>query len=98
MFQSSFPAAFSCRKPVNQPAEMTLERAVSLLSHDNEDTLLSAAGHIRDECFGRDDVKKRVCLLVSNVSKSFKNRIYRWISTESRLCPHETCRKTQMSI
>lgn len=63
MIQSSFIAAFSCRKPVSQPPAMTLERAVILLSQDNEDTLISAASYIRDECFGHDDVKKRVSVL-----------------------------------
>lgn len=98
MIQCLFVAAFSCRKPVNQPLEMTLERAVSLLSQENEDTLISAASFIRDECYGHDDVKKRVCLLVFTVLKSSKNRIYWWISIESKFCPHERCRKSEMSL
>lgn len=39
---------------------MTVERAVSLLSNADEDTLLRAAGHIQTCCFRSADTKKTV--------------------------------------
>lgn len=39
---------------------MTLERAVSLLASQDEDTLLCAAGHLQTQCFWSADAKKSV--------------------------------------
>lgn len=64
LFFFSFMAAFSHRKSENKPPEMTLERAVNLLTQDNEDTLICAASHIQNQCFRSDDAKKIVCLFV----------------------------------
>ncbi|XP_074481371.1 plakophilin-2 [Sebastes fasciatus] len=47
----------------NKPPEMTLERAVNLLTQDNEDTLISAASHIQNQCFKSADAKKMVYYL-----------------------------------
>lgn len=55
-----FFAVFSRRKWEKQQPEMTLERAVSLLSNGDEDTLLRAAGHIQTCCFRSADTKKTV--------------------------------------
>ncbi|XP_019732630.1 plakophilin-2 [Hippocampus comes] len=46
-----------------KPPEMTLERAVNLLSQENEDTLISAAGHIQSQCFKSADARKMVFFL-----------------------------------
>ncbi|XP_054480645.1 plakophilin-2 [Anoplopoma fimbria] len=43
--------------------EMTLERAVNLLTHDNEDTLISAASHVQNQCHKSADAKKMVYYL-----------------------------------
>eukprot|EP00066_Takifugu_rubripes_P022491 XP_011611757.1 PREDICTED: plakophilin-2 [Takifugu rubripes] len=50
-------------KEVGESAEMTVERAVSLLSNGDEDTLLRAAGHIQTCCFRSADTKKTVYFL-----------------------------------
>lgn len=55
-----FFAVFAHRKWENQQPEMTLERAVSLLSNGEEDVLLRAAGHIQTCCFRSADAKKTV--------------------------------------
>ncbi|XP_034381661.1 plakophilin-2 isoform X1 [Cyclopterus lumpus] len=47
----------------NKPPEMTLERAVNLLTQDNEDTLSSAASHIQSQCLKSADAKKMVYYL-----------------------------------
>ncbi|CAN9508455.1 unnamed protein product [Ophioblennius macclurei] len=47
-------------KSENKPPEMTLERAVSLLTQDNEDTLINAAGFIQSQCFLGAEAKKMV--------------------------------------
>lgn len=47
-----------------RPPEMTLERAVNLLSQeDNEETLISAAGHIQNQCFKSAEARKMVYYL-----------------------------------
>lgn len=51
----------SHRKWESKPSEMTVERAVSLLSIGDEDALLSAAGHIQTRCFKSADAKRNVC-------------------------------------
>lgn len=43
---------------------MTVERAVNLLTQENEDTVVSAASHIQNQCCRRDDAKKIVCLFI----------------------------------
>ncbi|KAK9525671.1 hypothetical protein VZT92_016356 [Zoarces viviparus] len=45
------------------PPEMALERAVNLLTQDDEDTLISAAGHIQSQCLKSADAKKMVYYL-----------------------------------
>ncbi|XP_040030249.2 plakophilin-2 [Gasterosteus aculeatus] len=47
----------------NKPAEMTLERAVNLLTQDDEDTLISAASNIQSHCLKSTDAKKMVYYL-----------------------------------
>ncbi|KAL6116842.1 pkp2 [Pungitius sinensis] len=47
----------------DKPAEMTLERAVNLLTLDDEDTLISAASNIQSHCLKSDDAKKMVYYL-----------------------------------
>ncbi|XP_008336066.2 plakophilin-1-like [Cynoglossus semilaevis] len=42
---------------------MTLERAVNLLTQDNEETLVCAAGHIQNQCFKSIEAKKMVYYL-----------------------------------
>ncbi|XP_061662941.1 plakophilin-2 [Syngnathoides biaculeatus] len=46
-----------------KPPEMTLERAVNLLSHQNEDTLINAAALIQSQCFKSADARKMVYFL-----------------------------------
>ncbi|KAK5849323.1 hypothetical protein PBY51_008973 [Eleginops maclovinus] len=47
-----------------KPPEMTLERAVNLLSQeDNEETLIRAAGHIQSQCFKSAEARKMVYYL-----------------------------------
>lgn len=41
---------------------MTLERAVNLLSQDDEDMLISAASYIQSQSFRSADAKKTVCM------------------------------------
>lgn len=41
---------------------MTLERAVSLLTTNDEETLIDAANRIQSLCFLGEDAKKTVCL------------------------------------
>ncbi|KAI3366778.1 hypothetical protein L3Q82_009438, partial [Scortum barcoo] len=62
-FFSPFVADFSHRKPENKPPEMTLERAVNLLTQDNEETLICAASHIQNQCFKSADAKRMVYYL-----------------------------------
>ncbi|XP_032361714.1 plakophilin-2 [Etheostoma spectabile] len=50
-------------KSENKPPEMTLERAVNLLTQDNEEMLICAASHIQNKCFKSGDAKKRVYYL-----------------------------------
>ncbi|GAA6228207.1 plakophilin-2 isoform X1 [Lates japonicus] len=50
-------------KSENKPPEMTLERAVSLLSQDDEETLICAASHIQNQCFKSTDAKRMVYYL-----------------------------------
>ncbi|XP_022605219.1 plakophilin-2 [Seriola dumerili] len=50
-------------KSENKPPEMTLERAVNLLTQDNEETLICAASHIQSQCFNSADAKKMVYYL-----------------------------------
>nr|XP_046234830.1 plakophilin-2 isoform X2 [Scatophagus argus] len=50
-------------KSENKPPEMTLERAVNLLTHDNEETLICAASNIQNHCFRSDDARKTVYYL-----------------------------------
>uniref|UniRef100_A0A3Q3VML0 Plakophilin 2 n=1 Tax=Mola mola TaxID=94237 RepID=A0A3Q3VML0_MOLML len=49
--------------PGASPPEMTLERAMSLLSLDDEDTLVRAACHIQNQCLKSADAKKIVYYL-----------------------------------
>uniref|UniRef100_A0A673C214 Plakophilin 2 n=1 Tax=Sphaeramia orbicularis TaxID=375764 RepID=A0A673C214_9TELE len=56
-------AVFLHRKSENKPPEMTLERAVSLLSQDNEDMLITALSYIQNQCFKSADAKKMVYYL-----------------------------------
>ncbi|XP_030632359.1 plakophilin-2 [Chanos chanos] len=44
-------------------SEMTLERAVNLLTHDNEDTQASSARFIQTQCFSSADAKKMMFYL-----------------------------------
>ncbi|XP_061618794.1 plakophilin-2 isoform X2 [Phyllopteryx taeniolatus] len=46
-----------------KPPEMTLERAVNLLSQENEYTLISAAALIQSQCFKSADARKTVYFL-----------------------------------
>lgn len=55
---------FLHRKSDNKVPEMTLERAVNLLTQDNEETLVCAAGHIQNQCFKSIEAKKMVCCTV----------------------------------
>ncbi|XP_042367292.1 plakophilin-2 isoform X2 [Plectropomus leopardus] len=50
-------------KSESKPPEMTLERAVNLLTQDNEETLICAASHIQNQCFKSADAKKMVYYL-----------------------------------
>uniref|UniRef100_A0A8C9YK04 Plakophilin 2 n=1 Tax=Sander lucioperca TaxID=283035 RepID=A0A8C9YK04_SANLU len=50
-------------KSENKPPEMTLERAVNLLTQDNEEMLICAASHIQNQCFKSGDAKKMVYYL-----------------------------------
>ncbi|XP_061570902.1 plakophilin-2 isoform X2 [Cololabis saira] len=50
-------------KSDRKPPEMTLERAVTLLTQDNEEMLIRAATCIQSQCFQRADAKKRVFYL-----------------------------------
>ncbi|CAL1568776.1 unnamed protein product [Knipowitschia caucasica] len=47
----------------NRAPEMTIERAVSLLSQSNEETLVLAASFIQNQCFKSEDAKKMVYYL-----------------------------------
>ncbi|XP_059181778.1 plakophilin-2 [Centropristis striata] len=49
--------------PENKPPEMTLERAVNLLSQENEETLISAATYIQNQCFKSAEAKKMMYYL-----------------------------------
>lgn len=49
------------RKLESKAPELTLERAVNLLTQDNEDTLICAASLIQNQCFNSADAKKMVC-------------------------------------
>ncbi|KAG7496128.1 plakophilin-2 [Solea senegalensis] len=50
-------------KSENKLPEMTLERAVSLLTQEDEETLLYAASHIQNQCFKSTEAKKMVYYL-----------------------------------
>lgn len=50
-------------KSESKPPEMTLERAVNLLTQDNEETLISAASFIQNQCFLSADAKRMVYYL-----------------------------------
>ncbi|XP_058481203.1 plakophilin-2 [Solea solea] len=50
-------------KSENKLPEMTLERAVSLLTQEDEETLLHAASHIQNQCFKSTEAKKMVYYL-----------------------------------
>ncbi|XP_033845716.1 plakophilin-2 isoform X1 [Periophthalmus magnuspinnatus] len=50
-------------KSENRAPEMTIERAVSLLSQDNEETLLCAVSFIQNQCFKSADAKKMIYYL-----------------------------------
>ncbi|XP_071358648.1 plakophilin-2 [Trachinotus anak] len=50
-------------KSESKPPEMTLERAVNLLTQNNEETLICAASHIQNQCFKSADAKKMVYYL-----------------------------------
>lgn len=39
---------------------MTMERAINLLSQDSEETLVSAARYIQNQCLQSNDARKRV--------------------------------------
>lgn len=69
----------SHRKAENKPPEMTLERAVNLLTQDNEETLICAASYIQNQCFRSDYAKKMVCLIICSLWDHFvaiQNRIF----------------------
>uniref|UniRef100_A0A667WSY9 Plakophilin 2 n=1 Tax=Myripristis murdjan TaxID=586833 RepID=A0A667WSY9_9TELE len=51
------------RKLESKAPELTLERAVNLLTQDNEDTLICAASLIQNQCFNSADAKKMVFYL-----------------------------------
>nr|XP_057934261.1 plakophilin-2 isoform X2 [Doryrhamphus excisus] len=46
-----------------KPPEMTLERAVNLLTQQNEDTLIRAAAHIQSQCLKSADARRMVYYL-----------------------------------
>lgn len=70
-FSHLWPSSFSShRKQENKPPEMTLERAVNLLTQDNEETLICAASHIQNQCFKSADAKK-----MASVSHHFPFKI-----------------------
>ncbi|XP_034719175.1 plakophilin-2 isoform X1 [Etheostoma cragini] len=50
-------------KSENKPPEMTLERAVNLLTQDNEEMLICATSHIQNQCFMSGNAKKMVYYL-----------------------------------
>ncbi|XP_008281155.1 plakophilin-2 [Stegastes partitus] len=50
-------------KSANKPPEMTLERAVNLLTQNNEETLICAASFIQNQCFQSANAKKMVYYL-----------------------------------
>ncbi|XP_070709866.1 plakophilin-2 [Pempheris klunzingeri] len=47
----------------NKTPEMTLERAINLLTQDDEETLITAASFIQSQCFKSADAKKKVYYL-----------------------------------
>lgn len=50
------------RRSEVKPPLMTLERAVNMLTQDNDESLIRAAGYIRSQCFKSADAKKMVRL------------------------------------
>ncbi|XP_034019407.1 LOW QUALITY PROTEIN: plakophilin-2 [Thalassophryne amazonica] len=50
-------------KAENKIPEMTIERAVNLLTQDNEETLICAANYLQNQCFKSADAKKMVFYL-----------------------------------
>ncbi|XP_035002759.1 plakophilin-2 [Hippoglossus stenolepis] len=50
-------------KSENKPPEMTLDKAVGLLTQDDEETLIYAASHIQNQCFKSANAKKMVYYL-----------------------------------
>lgn len=61
-----FFSSFSNRNLEEKPPEMTMERAVNLLSQDSEETLVSAATYIQNQCLKSNDAKKMVRLRFLN--------------------------------
>lgn len=51
---------FSHRSSENKPPEMTIERAVNLLTQDDEEMLICATSYIQNKCFHSEDAKKMV--------------------------------------
>lgn len=66
-----FFSSFSNRNLEDRPPEMTMERAVNLLSQDSEETLVSAATYIQNQCLKSDDAKKMVCLRFFKLTWSY---------------------------
>lgn len=61
----SLTAVLSHRTSVNKPPEMTLERAVNVLTEENnEETLIYAASLIQSQCFKSVDAKRIVGLFL----------------------------------
>lgn len=50
-------------KSERKPPEMTIERAIKQLEEENEDTLISAASYIQNQCFRSAEAKKMVFYL-----------------------------------
>lgn len=61
---------------------MTLERAVNLLTQDNEETLISAASHIQNQCFKSADAKKMA---------SASSHIHTVEFVDSYICKTQVC-------
>ncbi|XP_030576298.1 plakophilin-2 [Archocentrus centrarchus] len=50
-------------KSASKPPEMTLERAVNLLTHNEEETLIYAASYIQNQCFESAKAREKVKIL-----------------------------------
>lgn len=59
----SFMTVLSHRKSQKKPPEMTIEKAIKQLEEENEDTLISAASFIQNQCFRSAEAKKMVSLI-----------------------------------